>query len=583
MRHFRFAALAATWCPSQALLLLACAHWLGGPQAHALVGRGFTDEFRVNAQTSLVQSNPAVAAAADGSFVVVWASTRNELRARRVGPTGAPDRDELPLGFSYPASMAGDAAGSFVVVWSGFYGVYGRLFDRSGAARAALDVAISYSRFDQHDVAMAAGGEFVAVWAQYGVDINVRRYDRDGEPLGEAVRDVGRGVDPAAGMSDDGSFVVVWSARSGREILGQRFNRRGERSGALVVSTGTGRKQRPDVAMARDGSFVVVWQSQGDGEGWGIFGQRFSPAGRRRGGEFQVNTTVANDQLDPAVTMEALGGFFVAWTSVGQDGSAEGIFGQLFDASGQRVEGERQVNVQAAGAQIDPAVAMAPGGTLLAVWQGPSGADTADIHGRRLLPTPSNRDGDGDGVLDGLDNCPTVPNPDQADAQNDGFGDACISPDVVLPADLRLGANPQIGTGTTLGSGVTLGADTTIGEQVRLGERVRAGDRFIVHDIASLGPGSRAGNDVSIGEATQIEGGVRLHDAVTVGDHVAIRRNAVVESRVRIESLALISTGARIGVGATIEMGAVVGRRAVVGPGAVVPAGTTVPAGGTFP
>lgn len=34
-------------------------------------------------------------------------------------------------------------------------------------------------------------------------------------------------------------------------------------------------------------------------------------------------------------------------------------------------------------------------------------------------------DSDGDKVPDSVDNCPTVPNPDQQDADGDGIGDAC--------------------------------------------------------------------------------------------------------------------------------------------------------------
>ena len=38
-------------------------------------------------------------------------------------------------------------------------------------------------------------------------------------------------------------------------------------------------------------------------------------------------------------------------------------------------------------------------------------------------------DDDNDGVLDVVDNCPTVYNPDQADSDDDGFGDVCIDDD----------------------------------------------------------------------------------------------------------------------------------------------------------
>lgn len=42
-----------------------------------------------------------------------------------------------------------------------------------------------------------------------------------------------------------------------------------------------------------------------------------------------------------------------------------------------------------------------------------------------LALSAATADGDGDGVPDGIDDCPTVPNPDQADADGDGVGDAC--------------------------------------------------------------------------------------------------------------------------------------------------------------
>ena len=47
----------------------------------------------------------------------------------------------------------------------------------------------------------------------------------------------------------------------------------------------------------------------------------------------------------------------------------------------------------------------------------------------------SDRDDDADGALDLFDNCAGVPNPDQADLDADGLGDACDAPP---DADLSL-------------------------------------------------------------------------------------------------------------------------------------------------
>jgi Ca2+-binding RTX toxin-like protein len=47
-----------------------------------------------------------------------------------------------------------------------------------------------------------------------------------------------------------------------------------------------------------------------------------------------------------------------------------------------------------------------------------------------LVPAPETIDTDADGVTDGVDNCPSVANANQADANHDGIGDACLMPDI---------------------------------------------------------------------------------------------------------------------------------------------------------
>jgi len=115
--------------------------------------------------------------------------------------------------------------------------------------------------------------------------------------------------------------------------------------------------------------YVVVWHADVlDGSLLGVFGQRLDATGKLVGPMFRANSTTAYDQRDPALAASLSGNMVVVWSSYGQDGDLGGIFGQLFDAKGNFVGGEFQINSVAAGHQARPQVAYLPSGGFVVGW-----------------------------------------------------------------------------------------------------------------------------------------------------------------------------------------------------------------------
>jgi hypothetical protein len=183
-------------------------------------------------------------------------------------------------------------------------------------------------------------------------------------------------IEPDVASDPNGGFIVAWATQLDSSVFGisaQRFASDGMRIGTeFQVNTYTlGRQDQPAVAIDAAGGFMVVWKSENqDGDGYGIFGQQFASAGARIGSELQVNTYTPDDQNFAAIAAEAGGVFVVVWDSRSQDGDGDGIFGQRFAAGGSRLGGEFQVNVQTVGSQYLPAVAADTNGGFLVAWTG---------------------------------------------------------------------------------------------------------------------------------------------------------------------------------------------------------------------
>lgn len=177
---------------------------------------------------------------------------------------------------------------------------------------------------------------------------------------------------PSAAMDADGDFVVTWESRNqdglGLGVYGQRYNAAGvPQGGEFRVNTTTFDDQaRPSVAINADGDFVVTWQSESlDGSGYGIYAQRYNALGVPQGDEFQVNTTVTNDQIHPSVDVTPGGDFIVTWSSQLQDSSGWGVYGQRFDSAGNMKGTEFRVNSTTTSDQNESSVAILADGDFL--------------------------------------------------------------------------------------------------------------------------------------------------------------------------------------------------------------------------
>jgi flagellin-like hook-associated protein FlgL len=187
-----------------------------------------------------------------------------------------------------------------------------------------------------------------------------------------------------AGLSD-GGFVVTWHSRhqdgDDQGIFGQRFDASGNKSGAefQVNTHTTSFQQYSAVTSLTDGGFVVTWHDDSghDGSDYGVFGQRYSSSGSATGSQFQINSTTASDQAYPSISSLSGGGFVATWTDYsGEDGSGKGIFGQRYDASGNKVASEFQINTHTSGDQSWSDIASLPNGGFVVTWNS-SGQDSS--------------------------------------------------------------------------------------------------------------------------------------------------------------------------------------------------------------
>lgn len=244
------------------------------------------------------------------------------------------------------------------------------------------------------NAAVDASGRALLVWENDQLGLQGRFMGRNGQAQGAqfplvanqvlsgipAAGDVVSRKDPAAAFLPSGEFVLAWTEEKAflrldhfyenrelqdRDVFAQIFDRNGVPSSApfRVNNDAAGFQSVPRLA-ARANDVVVVWSSEGRNLGAsGVYGRVISRAGLA-GAEFKVSDTGAA----AAVATAPNGDFAVVWDDA--DGNGTGIFAQLYERDLDALGTSLRVSTDTVGHQRRAAVAAAPTGDYLVVWQG---------------------------------------------------------------------------------------------------------------------------------------------------------------------------------------------------------------------
>ncbi len=347
-------------------------------------------EFPLSTRLVRDQDGPAVAMAADGSFVAAWNSYDDEhsgIYARRFSAAGVPLGDEFRVGFMASDNQQGisvsldDAGISFAWWGSGNHTgpvAFFRRFNRTGTP---LSNEIFLGAKASPAVASDRQGNSTVLVAD-GAGLSAFRFNPQGRQVGKVYRIAASASRPALARGAGDGLIGVWSTSRGIEGRVFRQNPAAAGRGFRVAAD---LQTPPSLGAAPDGRFAVAWSTE-----QGVRVRLFRPTGEPRTGILRVTNPAPGFFEGPvAVAMDAAGRTLVVWTSCNASFRDCRVFGRRLDALG-RSEGWAGLpfRIDSGGYSSDSVATAGPAGRFVTVWErlAPEGdgGTSRHIHGRRL-------------------------------------------------------------------------------------------------------------------------------------------------------------------------------------------------------
>jgi MYXO-CTERM domain-containing protein len=387
-----------------------------------------------------VQSNAAVAATHEG-FLLVWQDNRNPERSfdilgMRFDHTGARVDAEPFVICDAPGDQQDPAVAStgdnFLVVWSDGRGERPRLFgarvrSSDGAVSPESGGAMTLGSLPQEEPAVATDGDsYLVAWAE---PVPGSRSDRSvfvkdlAGSFGASVTEgssmiVARNESryPNVAVAGQGNgYVVVWNrwTDTGNIIAGARVDATGVLVSDEPQRLVEGEGYAPEL-ISNGRSQTLVWRS-GVAPPFNVFVAELD----RSTGSAPAKLG-ADGESDFGAAITFTGSEYVTlWMRPNEENDGGTVRGASLSAERSLIDDPAGQRLDAA---VNPTVATTSGGMSLAAWsRKPS--DLAQTP--RLFVSSFGVDSDDDTIADPLDNCPNIPNRDQANSNATEPGDAC--------------------------------------------------------------------------------------------------------------------------------------------------------------
>jgi hypothetical protein len=396
------------------------------------VDAAFYSEYTVNTTTTGAQTVSSVASLPDGGAIVVWQSASGDgsgscVKGQLLDAKGQPVGAE----FTVNTTTAGDqitpqvtvlSDGTFQVVWSTDSGAHikgqGYTYSYDGAgnvngvvtngAEYNVDSSTAASKMRVPVITSLEDGGYLVVWeASLNGNWTVygRQYDANGTPvtaetvLATTTLNANAIIPeweplPSVTTLENGQVAITYAIKATGYDVGVSVYDPSTHAvtGSFVANqTLTNNQASSAVSALQNGNYVVTWDSNDtsgpDQNGYSVWGRIYAADGTALTSEFLINTTTAGDQHMARVVSQADGSFiavFLSTTDIAPGAGTSGIYAQYFDAAGNKVGQQIQINQLTYGEQVEVDATFLAGGQLYVTWtdQGVGDGDGSAIKGR---------------------------------------------------------------------------------------------------------------------------------------------------------------------------------------------------------